>query len=289
MASFSEKIGVVKPNRTLQVTSINEALRNSLWNLFLDLYEDDRSRYWKRVADYTAKCFRKVPKDELPSRDYDSRTWVKEYFYSLEWYRVYDFIEFLVHNHRNMTAESYGVHTSYHRFDTSQLISVINAILERELSGFRFIQGELAPITNPVEIAEIDDAVEASRKKGLHGAREHICTAVRLLSKKPDPDYRNAIKEAISAVESVAKQITGSDTATLDAALKQLSSKMELHGALKAGFLNLYGFTSDESGIRHAILDQPTVGFVEAKYMTVVCSAFVNYLIVKADGAGLLK
>jgi hypothetical protein len=53
--------------------------------------------------------------------------------------------------------------------------------------------------------------------------------------------------------------------------------------------VKLYGYTSDDSGIRHAILDQPTVGFDEAKFMIVSCSAFVNYLIAKAGAVGLLK
>jgi len=33
------------------------------------------------------------------------------------------------------------------------------------------------------------------------GAREHIVTALQFLGLRPEPDYRNAIKEAISAVE----------------------------------------------------------------------------------------
>ena len=70
--------------------------------------------------------------------------------------------------------------------------------------------------------------------------------------------------------------------------MKKLAGKSEIHGSLMAGFLKLYGYTSDEDGIRHAILDEPNVGLVEAKYMLVSCSAFVNYLIEKAAAAGLL-
>jgi len=74
----------------------------------------------------------------------------------------------------------------------------------------------------------------------------------------------------------------------LDAALDAISNRAEIHGALKAGLKRLYGYSSDEDGIRHAILDQPNVGFTEAKFMLVSCSAFVNYLIAKAESAGLL-
>ena len=42
----------------------------------------------------------------------------------------------------------------------------------------------------------------------------------------------------------------------------------------------LFGYTSDEGGIRHAEgLFVSEVSFEEAKFMLVSCSAFVNYLI----------
>jgi hypothetical protein len=35
----------------------------------------------------------------------------------------------------------------------------------------------------------------------------------------------------------------------------------------------------DQAGIRHALLEKEQVGFDDAKFMLVVCSAFVNYVI----------
>jgi hypothetical protein len=97
------------------------------------------------------------------------------------------------------------------------------------------------------------------------------------------------VKESISAVESVARVLGKEDSQGLASALDELSKKTNVHGALRAGFVKLYGYTSDEDGIRHAILDEPNVGSDEAKYMIVSCSAFVNYLISKAQSADLLK
>lgn len=290
MARFSERIGALEAPKALQVDTMSDQLRNSLWNLVLELYDDGQQRrYWRRVATHIARYFHNVPVDGLPFHDRELRRWVKDLFFSLPWYAAYDITEFIVHNYREMTTISYGYgdHVSHHQIDTERFIRAVNHILERELSGFRFVQGTLAPITTKEEIDEIDAA--AAAKFGLPGARERICTALELLGKKPNPDYRNTAKEAISAVESVVKQITKSESATLDGALKELCSKSEIHGALQAGFSKLYGYTSDESGIRHALLDQPNIGFSEAKYMIVSCSAFVHYLIQNADQADLLS
>jgi hypothetical protein len=65
---------------------------------------------------------------------------------------------------------------------------------------------------------------------------------------------------------------------------------VRIHPALGKGFGSLYGFTSDEKGIRHALLDKPgaEVDETDALYMVGSCAAFVSYLINKARQAGLL-
>jgi hypothetical protein len=289
MTRFSERVGAIAETKVIQVDSLSIELRNSIWNLFYGLYDEPERNYWLRVAKHVATYFRKVPVDELPYRDYEARDWLKEYFYSLPWYGAYDLTEFIAHNHRSMTSRYSGYNELTHRVSEEKLVEHVNYILERELSGYRFIQGTLTPIAAKEEVEVIDTAIASAKRANLAGPHMHIRAALELFGKKPMPDYRNAIKEAISAVESVAKQIVGADSATLDAALRELSKKTEIHAALSSGFSKLYGYTSDESGIRHAILEEPNVGFAEAKYMIVSCSAFVNFLIQKADLAGLVR
>ena len=111
--------------------------------------------------------------------------------------------------------------------------------------------------------------------------------ALDLLSNRKSPDYRNPIKESISAVEAICKIITGKQKATLGGALKEIEKKIKLHPALKNAFNSLYGYTNDAEGIRHALLDKSSLSFEDAKFMLVSCSAFTNYLISKASKAGI--
>lgn len=118
-----------------------------------------------------------------------------------------------------------------------------------------------------------------------HGDRfapvaEHVRTALELYSKKPQPDNRNTIKESISAVESAAKIITGLPNATLDQAIKAIDQR---HASFKKGILQLYGYTSDEGGIRHSLTEATNIDEADARYMLVSCSAFANYLISRYD------
>lgn len=58
---------------------------------------------------------------------------------------------------------------------------------------------------------------------------------------------------------------------------------MTLQPAFKSALNILYGYTSDADGIRHALLEESTVKFEDAKFMLATCSAFVNYLIDKSQ------
>jgi AbiJ N-terminal domain 4 len=204
-----------------------------------------------------------------------ARDWLKEFFFKVEWNIVYEIVEDLPYILPEICLD--------------EVYDGFNTVLEREMSAYRFVLGELTPISNSAEIEAIEDAIGQSEKAGLIGAQQHLKAALGLLGKKPEPDYRNAIKEAISAVESVAKQISGKDKATLGPALEELSKHVEIHPSFKEALKKLYGYTNDEGGIRHAILKEKDIGFDEAKFMIVACSAFVNFLISKTDKAKLLK
>ena len=279
MKKFSERIGIVSQPGTIQMDGMSDPLRNSLWNLLLRFYDYKQLR---TLLIFLTEHYFKKPTDEVPYRGFDCKELLKKSFFGMQWYEVYDLVEFIVKKFR--FTKNHATEAEKQRF-----IANCNFILERELSGYRFISEILTPISSEEEVVEISEAIERSSVNNLFGAREHLKTALSLLGKKPQPDYRNSIKESISAVESIVKQITGSQSSGLSHALNKLSEHSEIHGALKSAFNKLYGYTSDEDGIRHAILDAPNIGFDEAKFMVVSCSAFVNFLISKAENAGLLK
>ena len=153
--------------------------------------------------------------------------------------------------------------------------SFINAVFTREFVGYRFIAPYITAITDDVEVKAIDDALNNKSDN----VKQHIEKALGLLSDREAPDYANSIKESISAVERMCSIIVG-HKATLNDALKEFEKcQVEIHPALKRAFSQLYGYTSDASGIRHSgELGGKDSTFEEAKFMLVSCCAFVNYL-----------
>jgi hypothetical protein len=109
------------------------------------------------------------------------------------------------------------------------------------------------------------------------GSKTHLREAAEALNAG---NYPAAMREAIHAVESAAKVITGQSNADLAAALKLLGKDKGLHSALRDGFIKLYGYTSDEKGVRHALIDaaNANVGREDALFFFSSCTAFVAYL-----------
>ena len=132
-------------------------------------------------------------------------------------------------------------------------------------------------ITSDVEMETINEALSSSKDN----VREHLQRAIGHYSARPNPDVRNAIKESISAVEAVCRELTGDDT--LGTVLKHLEENgVVIHKMLKNQFTKFYVYTNDsDSGIRHALMDDEGTYVPskdEAYYMIVSCCAFVNYL-----------
>lgn len=250
---FSERIGLVK--RVLQKDSMDDALKNALWNVSYSAMTDIPQLPLDIVTGHyhlPAHRYQYAAPFEL----YDV---IHKHYLSGSWAATYEFIE-------------YVAVAAFHL-----PIAPFNEVLESHYSSYRFVGEILAPITSDQEIAEIQLAIVHSGK--FAPAAKHIETALLRLADKPQPDARNSIKESISAVEATCKIIANSPNATLADALKQLG----IHAALERGFKAIYGYTSDADGIRHALSNESTVDGDDARFFLVSCSAFVNYLITKSD------
>lgn len=275
---FSQRIGNRPVKTTLQVGSIDEALMNRVWNCVLKDFFDKVSNlsYNSSESAQGKICkliwteFYGLRIDKMPQYDsgYAYSKGVidyieKWYFGKAEWDEIYDFVEFLSFIDLNSLNIDF--------------ISKCNYALKKEVSGYRIIDGNVVQITSEEEIQSIEDALETSDSfKSVSG---HLKTSLDFLADKKSPDFRNSIKESISAVEAFCKIMTQDDKATLGKALAVIEKQHNLHNSLKEAYNKIYGYTSDANGIRHSMLeDGIDISFEDAKFMLVSCTAFINYL-----------
>lgn len=278
MESFSQRKSITPIKSKIQSECMDDDLRTALWNLlqssyFSELYTRHGGIYDERNLDLCMRIWTGYFSCLLDEADTDIlRNEIRDHFLQCEWYEVYNFMEFVVGNYSD-------------DWTNAQFMERCNDLLERHLSAYRFINGMITPVVEEEQVSAIEQALQSPSLL----IREHLEQAQKMLLDREEPDYRNSIKESISAVECLCKLITGDKKSTLGKALQRIEGKsgIQLHRTLRDAFCKLYGYTSDANGIRHALTEASNLDLEDAIFMLVACSAFTNYLIAKASEAGI--
>lgn len=179
-------------------------LRNSLWNLlFRVLSSTDFSRIaWTTVLRGACLFFFKEPIDELPLSDNDaSRLALKGRFFDLPDHRVYDLFEFFLLDD----------HAGLKEVDRKLIRRGLNELLEREGTTVRLYHDRFRPYQDFLGFDEVAQAEETVRLFDMAAARRHMETALAYLSRRPDPESRGAIREAVLAVTAVAREVAAGE------------------------------------------------------------------------------
>jgi hypothetical protein len=231
MALFSQRAGIRPLSKMVQREAIDDDLRNALWSSFHDTFvngyyfdEGTAIPYYplqdelnKWLYDLWTR-FYKAPSDTLPKFDKAINA-IRQDFFRAEWHWVFDLLEFSAKH-----AAKCG----------RLLIRQANAQLERENSAYRFVGSEMVEITDENEMSSIEEALD-----GPKIVKRHFERAIDLLSDRRTPDFRNSIKESISAVEGLCRLVTNSRSNTLGAAVKKISTQTPLHPAFEQAILKL--------------------------------------------------
>ncbi len=187
---------------------------------------------------------------------------IENWFKSAKWNEAFDFIDFL---NKYYSGEEILI----------ELNLALNKVLEEEKSAYRIINGIVTPLTDKEEVMEVEKALKSLDK--FASVRVHMKKALELFSDKEHPDCQNAIKECMSALDSLVSVIKGKKTTFL-----KFAEALEIHKALKDGFLKLYAWSSDAEGIRHGTTKEELKPLIaEARYIIVTVSAFINYVVSK--------
>lgn len=198
---------------------------------------------------------------------------INRIWYAQQWYTYYDILEIML----SFSVSDSKLIGGNEKEKISNFKNDVNKIFVEENIGYRIIDNQVVNITTEEEINEIEKAMDSI----FDSVNNHLEKALSFYSDRKNPDYKNSIKESITAVESMCCIICG-EKVELGKALGRLEKNgIYIHGAMKHGFQALYGYTSDESGIRHGGIEDKEVTEEDAKFMLVSCSAFVNYLKVK--------
>lgn len=279
---FAERLGFRPMRDELQIDNIDSALRNRLWtnlhDCFLEQLKYERffaSEYAGQWPGELWASYLKLSRTRFPAHSTQFTEELENKLDSSEWYEIYDLIEAVLQLIDRDDEDS----------DKRHFTDECNRILQEEMSGYRLVNDRFTAVTSEEELTTVESAIEDSPSP----VKQHLERSLALLSDRKDPDYRNSIKESISAIEALCRQITDEPKLTLGKALSKIehSERVDFHPAFREACSKLYGWTSDAEGIRHSLMDKSNLSQEDARFMLVACSTFANYLIVKADKAGI--
>jgi hypothetical protein len=270
---FSEREGYRAPKLALTEEEIPDGLRNKIWTAICSTYFDKTgkssgygstySNEFGTVTDNLHFGFFERPQDARHRNPSEQLKVFRDWYFGCSFPDFYDFVEYLS-----------GIRSS--DIQRSRYETFCNRIFEQEKSVFRFANHLITKIVDSEEIKEVELAAPGNNPLNV---RIHIDQALKHYRDRHKPDYRNAIKEAISVVEAACNYVTERKNSVVADDLKDIAKHHGLHSGFQKGLSQIYGYTSDAGGIRHSLMDADNLQETDARFMIVACSAFANYLI----------
>ena len=274
MLTFSQAQGYAELPGPLKLEELPRGARTRIWNafyLFISATTTQPARGMVLVGDDWTSILKakhsqhdKLPLDEWERLLEYNRQQLRHSIEKLPFNEVFDMIQFVLRHPECPKTFTY----------------LMKKVFASERLAYVIDDGPPPTIIPAVTAAEgktFLQSLQTLREAGLGGSAAHLRKAAECINGQ---DWAGSVRESIHAVESVARQLDPIASQTLAPALKSLEKGGTLHPALKEAFTKLYGYTSDEQGIRHALLDQDSayVGMDEAVFMLGACASFSSYL-----------
>ncbi|MYF25135.1 MAG: hypothetical protein F4224_07575 [Nitrospira sp. SB0678_bin_10] len=289
--TFSQRHGYEPLPEAMRLEALSGDLRREIWNATLHFFQIDRGRSIQAMGmlgsvpdDKTAIIIRdvlgeflKIPHDEIDrsvlfDEQHANYQETKEIVLKGTFNRVLDIIEIIAK-------------LPYVPIGTQNFFWSIKHLFEKHAAAYWLDMSsrpfQFFPRSSKEQSEATQLAIKTIHEGGMEGAATHLRQAAAHINAQ---EYGDSIADSIHAVESVACVIAQKENGSLGQALDSLEeAKLLEHRALKDAFKKLYGYASDERGIRHALLDQdsPDVGLDEAVFMFGSCASFAAYLVNK--------
>ena len=162
-----------------------------------------------------------------------------------------------------------------------------NRLFQEEYLGWRLKEGLVERVGTEQSERLLDETRHFLEDVRFAGPEEQFAKAVRALSVRPDPDTANCVKDAVGALEGVARIVTSRPSAVLSRIVADLRDKKILHPALAKCFDGLYGYRGDAEGAAHGAVTGEPVPVAEAEMALNTSAALIIYLVNKDAEVGL--
>ena len=279
--TFSQAAGIEPLPRPAKLGELTNEVRNMLWSRLFHWINDSGCENYNYMAvgepwdsifyDYHVSILNE-PGDEFTDSLDMQLSATKGLFLNGDYNRVFDLLQFVMR----------------HALAPNGFREFVVTTQQESMCAYSIIEGvwSIVPSAIPEQRKSVEKAFRVLADGPFGGARKHLRRSAECIN---TGDYSGSVRESIHAVESVARRLDNNARKSLAPALESLSKRgLVLHGAFKSGIEKLYGYTSDEDGIRHSLSDVTTnVDVADAVFMFGACASFAAFLVEKARDVGI--
>ncbi len=268
---FSARVGLTRPANGLIYDSIPVGVADGFCNLMRRVPESIRAGMRQFVCDSL----------DIYCNDFETvygwddidhfRTFLLQNVNKTEWYGFYDLTEVIW---LALEGKSLGPGVSLQ----DDFENEVNGILRRNFVGYELRKGRIERVGANVTDAAIAEARGILRDAQLKGPNDQFLKAVGFFSQRPAPDAENCVKEAIGAVEGMARILLKNDSILLSSASKELVKRGKLHPTLQKVIDGLYAYRGAAEGVGHGRTGERNVMIEDAEFVLNTAAAVIVYL-----------
>lgn len=262
--------------------------KNGLLHLLLDLVEREYVAGWGSIARELQRIGR-LPPAEYNNSQVASLRQAKadagDALAALSWDKTYDFCERL----HNYLAREVGYHYN-DEYEVKTPKAEVQAFIADELQqlfseeglAFEFTEGLVRRQGRKHTVDVTTRAQVVLGDPRLASARKHYDKAMQFFRSPSKPDYENAVKEAVCAVEAAGKVLfpTAKATTLGDLAKWFASTKdVTVPKALAQTITGIYAYRSGGDGVGHGGSAGGAATAEVAEYVLAVCASQIIYLV----------
>jgi len=259
---FSDRLQIRRPVGGLVYEDAPEGLRNG----FLNALErhGPPSGGWGEL--YTG-CETALDKWSSRSDPFIDMTWIAALLNGCKWYEFYDLVETVI----DAFERGYS--------GASAFVNDVNQVLVRNYVGYEIRDYRVERVgAREAEVA-IAEARGILRDPELQAADEQFQKAIGFFNQRPQPDVENCVKDAVGAVEALARILLGKPSIQLNDAIKEIGEQRGIHKALQQMVDKLYAYRGDAPGAAHGKTGaKPPITPLDAEFVLHTSAACIVYL-----------
>lgn len=270
---FSKRHALRPTPQGLMDEDIPERARVGLYQIIEQPFDEwNRQAHTAYLELYKRICMAlRIPRNRNVTQHFDAPPVIEKLLDTCPWWQFYDICEVVW----DMLA------SSNHSGDQKEFSLQVNALFQEELLGFELREGKVEKVGSGFIDAKVKEARYLLKEPEFKGADEQFEKAIKALNIRPIPDKENCIKDAVGAIESVGRILTGNEKALLDDIIKDAARKGVIPKPLDQTFIKLNAYRGNEPGIAHGAVGESKVTVDEAELILAMSAAMIIYLVKK--------